>query len=54
MKIKIAFVALALTCAPAMSFAMGCSHNKEQQAQSCAQGSVWDHETGSCVKQVTS
>ena len=50
MKIKTLTVALCLTLAPATSFAMGCNYGKhEQQAQSCAEGSKFDANTGTCV-----
>lgn len=52
MTIKTILTALALTVLPAASFAM-CS-GKSHQAMSCAEGTVWDVESESCVKQVTS
>ena len=53
MTFKTVLTALALTCLPAVSFAMGCS-GSDHQAQSCATGSVWDAASNTCVKQVTS
>ncbi len=54
MKIKIATIALALTLAPTLSFAMGCNYGKHtQQVQSCAQGSTYDTTTGTCVPATT-
>ena len=53
MKIRTAIAALALGCLPAMGFAMGCSGH-DRQVQSCAEGSVWDVELGTCVMQVIS
>lgn len=46
MKFKIALCAAALALAPALAFASGCSH--EKQAMSCAEGSVYDADTGTC------
>lgn len=52
MKIKTTIAALALALIPAMGSAMGCS-DRSHQAQSCAEGTVWDNDSRSCVKQVT-
>ena len=52
MTLKTALAALALTLVPAMGFAMGCSE-RSHQAQSCADGTVWDDALKTCVKQVT-
>lgn len=49
MTIKTLTVALCLTLVPTLSFAMGCNYGKHQQAQSCAEGSKLDTETGACV-----
>ncbi|WP_147113716.1 carbohydrate-binding module family 14 protein [Tateyamaria sp. syn59] len=50
MKTKTVLVALALTLAPTLSLAMGCNYDKlEQQAMSCAAGTVYDADTNSCV-----
>ncbi len=49
MKTKTMLVAVALTLAPTLSLAMGCNHSKQQQAMSCAEGSVYDAEKGTCV-----
>ncbi|WP_198952228.1 hypothetical protein [Phaeobacter sp. 22II1-1F12B] len=51
MPIKAALTALALTLVPTLGLALGCS--SEKRAQSCAEGTSWDTETQSCVKQVT-
>ena len=51
MTFKTAFTALLLTMLPVASFAM-CEHDR--QVQSCAEGMVWDIESSSCVKQITS
>lgn len=51
MKIKTLTVALALTLTPALGLAMGCNSSKhEQQAMSCATGTVYDAETNTCVQ----
>ncbi|WP_299040997.1 hypothetical protein [uncultured Tateyamaria sp.] len=50
MKTKTVLVALALTLAPSLSLAMGCNYGKhEQQAMSCADGTVYDAGSKSCV-----
>lgn len=54
MTIKTAFVALALSCLPVMGYAMGGCSDRGHQAQSCAAGSVWDANSQTCIKQVTS
>ncbi len=55
MKIKTAIATLALALAPSIALAMGCSSDhRMQEAMSCAEGSVWDAEAGTCVEQVTS
>ena len=47
MKTRVLAVAVALTLAPALGFAE-CSFGK-QQAMSCADGTTYDAETGTCV-----
>ncbi|MDQ2089083.1 carbohydrate-binding module family 14 protein [Marimonas arenosa] len=49
MKTKLAVLMLSL----APSLAMACPA-KEQQAMSCAEGTVYDDATGSCVPQASS
>ena len=39
--------AAALVLTPAVVFAAGCSYGK--QAVSCAEGTVYDHASGTCV-----
>ncbi len=51
MRTKTILAAVALTILPAAAFAM-CS-GKSHQAMSCAEGTVWDANSQSCVKQVT-
>lgn len=48
MKIKTLAIALALTAAPGLAFAAGCSHSKEQ-AMSCAAGTAYDSATQTCL-----
>ena len=52
MTIKTALAALALTILPAISYA-SCS-DRSHQAMSCAEGSVWDAASSTCVQQATS
>ena len=50
MKTKTLAVALALTIAPTLSFAMGCQYGKhEQQAMTCAPGTTFDSTSNTCV-----
>lgn len=51
MTIKTAFAAIALAVLPAFGYA-ACSTS--HQAMSCADGTVWDAATQSCVQQVSS
>lgn len=51
MKTAKCLVIAALLSAPNLAFAM-CQ--KDHQAMSCETGMVWDTESGSCVKQVSS
>ena len=53
MTVKTIAAAFVISCLPAISFAMGCSFGTHQ-AQSCAEGAIWDAQTQTCVKQVTS
>jgi len=45
---KLTVVVLALTLTPMLAQAKSCSHS-EDQAMSCASGTVYDAKTGSCV-----
>lgn len=46
---------IVLAALPTLSLAMGCSYeNHQQQAMSCAEGTVWDAQAGACVEQITS
>ena len=50
MKTKTLAVALVLTLAPTLSFAMGCNYGKhQQQTLSCAPGTDFDATTNTCV-----
>ncbi|MCB1888502.1 MAG: hypothetical protein KDH20_12925 [Rhodocyclaceae bacterium] len=51
MKLKTTFAAIALSLLPLHAIAMCSGH--EQQAQSCAEGTVWDDAAKACVNQVT-
>ena len=55
MKTKTILCALALSLAPTLSLAMGCSDYRTQPvtAMSCADGQVFDAETRTCVEQLT-
>lgn len=48
MKIKTLVIALALTAAPGLAFAAGCSHSKEQ-AMTCAAGTAYDSTAKTCL-----
>jgi len=48
MILKITSIAAALTVAATLSAWAGCAGHG-QQAMSCADGTVWDHETRTCV-----
>lgn len=56
MKIKTTFIALTLSLAPTFALASGgCNYEKTQQsASSCAEGTVLDAATGTCIPQTTS
>lgn len=55
MKLRLTLAAVALTLAPGIGLAMGCSGYKhEQTVMSCAEGMVLDAATGTCVAQTTS
>ncbi|WP_298836476.1 adenylosuccinate lyase [uncultured Roseobacter sp.] len=47
MTIRTLAAAVALVLAPAVAFAAGCSYGK--QAVSCAEGTVYDAASGTCV-----
>ena len=56
MKIKTTLIALSLTLAPTLALAGGgCNSEKTRiSASSCAEGTVYDAATGTCVPQTTS
>ena len=56
MTIKTAALTAVLALAPSLALAMGCSGfgHETEQAMSCAEGTVWDAETETCIEQVTS
>jgi hypothetical protein len=51
---KTLVLATVLLAAPSLVMAMGCSGAKHQQAQSCASGTVYDAEKGTCVPSANS
>ncbi|KIN71869.1 hypothetical protein [Sulfitobacter guttiformis] len=51
MKMKIALATATLLLLPTLSMAAGCNYDK--QAMSCAQGSVYDSASKSCVATTT-
>lgn len=56
MKIKTTLAALVLTLAPGIALAYGCNsatHQMDTTAMSCAEGTMMDLETGTCVPVVT-
>lgn len=52
MTIKTLAAAVALTLLPAFAFAEGC--NYEKRVMSCAEGTVFDASSGTCVTSVNS
>jgi hypothetical protein len=48
MKLTVGLAALALVALPSLA-AAGCSYGKQKQAMSCAEGSVYDSASKSCV-----
>jgi len=55
MKISTTLAAALLALTPSLGFAMGChfDEHKADTAMSCAEGTVIDEETGTCVPVVT-
>ncbi len=56
MTIKTTFAAVLLTVLPGLAFAQDCrggAMHEDTTAMSCAEGSMMDHETGTCVPLVT-
>ncbi|MGC3939485.1 carbohydrate-binding module family 14 protein [Roseobacter sp. EG26] len=53
MTIKTLAAAVALTLAPVLAFAEGCNYG-QKVTMSCAEGMVYDSETGTCVTNTTS
>lgn len=54
MKLKVALTAILMTLASAAIAGPGCGFGHSKQVMSCAEGSVWDAQSQSCVPQVTS
>ena len=49
MKLKFGLAALALAAMPSFAMAAGCGYSKDRQAMTCAEGSVYDSASNSCV-----
>ena len=49
MTIKTLAAAAALIILPAVGFAYECNYGKQQAAMSCAEGSVYDSQSGTCL-----
>ena len=54
MKTTFALATLALVALPSFALAGGCNYGNQKQAMSCAEGSVYDSETQTCVPSTTS
>jgi len=54
MKIKVTLAALVLAATPGLAFAMCSDMRPAQTASSCAEGTVWDSQAGTCVPPVSS
>lgn len=48
MKLTVGLAALALLALPSFA-AAGCAHGKQKHAMSCAEGTIYDSATRSCV-----
>lgn len=50
MHLKTLLASLLITVVPALAFAQGCHGDRvDQQAMSCAEGTVWDSAASTCV-----
>ncbi|MCC5961692.1 MAG: hypothetical protein JJU09_01075 [Rhodobacteraceae bacterium] len=54
MKLKVTLTALVLGFSPVMAAAMCGSMTPEQTASSCAEGQIWDSDSGTCIEPITS
>lgn len=54
MKLKILIAAVVMSFGSAAIAGPGCGKGHSKQVMSCAEGSVWDAESQSCVSQTTS
>jgi len=54
MKLKTTLAALVLGFLPGMTLAMGCDWSKQQTANACAEGQVYDADSESCITPTTS
>ena len=52
-KLKMLLATAALVAAPGLAVAQGCDYIKNQQAMSCAPGTVWDATFGTCTPEAT-
>ena len=50
---KTTIIAAILALTPAIGFAMGCSGAKHDTAMSCAEGTMYNAETGTCAPVTT-
>ncbi|WP_306115910.1 MULTISPECIES: hypothetical protein [unclassified Roseovarius] len=54
MKLKIAIAAVVISFGSTAIAGTGCGKGHSKQVMSCAEGSVWDTQSQSCVPQTTS
>jgi hypothetical protein len=54
MKVRLTLAALVLAATPGLAFAMCSGMKPSETAMSCADGTVWDSQTRSCVAPVSS
>lgn len=54
MKVRLTLAALVLAATPGLAVAMCSGMKPAQTAMSCADGTVWDSQTGTCITPVSS
>ncbi|CUX81305.1 MAG: hypothetical protein HLUCCA05_13090 [Roseibaca calidilacus] len=54
MKLKMTLAAFILGALPGMALAGGCGWHKDVTANACAEGQVYDSDSGSCITPTTS
>lgn len=54
MKLKIMIAVVAVAYGSTAIAGPGCKGGHKQQVQTCAAGSVWDSQSGTCVPQINS